>query len=172
MTRKKSVQEAHSLLKEVLELGESMGNEQMVYECLKMTLQVCIQAEEVPEARAALERLMAMRPEEDDLKSDNARINRLESALSLKKGAGTIEELQKDLQTAVTGGDKAKASEALTSIMSLLKEGKVTWDTVRTCKVGKDVGNAMKMADPGLQAQGKEIVGAIQKLAQKAGLGL
>ena len=48
----------------------------------------------------------------------------------------------------------------------------VTWDTVRTLKVGKDVGNAMKMADPGLQAQGKETVGAIQALAQKAGLGL
>jgi len=169
---KKSVQEAHNLLKEVLELGESMDNEQMVYECLKMTLQVRIQAEEVPEARAALERLMTMRPDDDDLKSDNARINRLESALSLKKGAGTIEELQKDLQTAVTQGDKAKASEALTSILSLLKEGKVTWDTVRTCKVGKDVGNAMKMGDPGLQAQGKETVGAIQALAQKAGLGL
>jgi len=169
---KKSVDEARTLLKEVLELGESMDNEQMVYECLKMTLQVCIQAEEVPEARAALERLMTMRPDDDDLKSDNARINRLESALSLKQGAGTIEELQKDLQTAVTGGDKVKASESLTSIMSLLKEGKVTWDAVRTCKVGKDVGNAMKMGDPGLQTQGKEIVGAIQALAQKAGLGL
>lgn len=169
---KRSVQEARALLKEVFELGESMSNEQMVYECLKMTLQVCIQAEEVLEARAALERLMAMRPDDDDLKSDNARINRLESALSLKKGAGTIEELQKDLQVAVTGGDKAKASEVLTSIVELLKEGKVTWDAVRTCKVGKDVGNAMKMGDPGLQAQGKEAVGAIQALAQKAGLGL
>merc|ERR1711956_201807 len=132
-----------------------MDNKQVVYECLLMTLQVCVQAEKVPAARAALKDLMGMKPDDD-----------------LKKGAGTLEALQKDLQTVVVGGDKSKASKALTSIMSLLKEGKVTWDAVRTCKVGKDVGNAMKMGDPGLQTQGKEIVGAIQALAQKAGLGL
>jgi len=167
-----AVREALALLKEAGEVGEAMKNEALSYECLKMTLQVCIQSEDVKEARAVLEQLQTMRPDDDDLKSDGARINRLESALSLKKGAGTVEDLQKDLQAAVTGQDKEKAGEALASIYDIMKEGKVTWDAVRTCKVGKDVGNAMKMGDPDLAAQARKVVQEIQALAQRAGLGL
>jgi len=169
---KKALQEAKDLLKDGLATGEELKNESLVYECLKMTLQVCIQAEAVAEARQTLERLQGLRPDDEELKSDSARINRLESALSLKKGAGTIEELQKDLQAAITGQDKPKVGELLTSIFDLLKGNQVTWDTVRTCKVGKDVGNAMKMGDPDLAAQGRKCVQEIQALAQRAGLGL
>jgi len=169
---KKALKEAQELLAEVLASAEAMKNEGLTFECLKMNLQVCIQAEDVPQARTVLERLQGIRPESDELKSDSARINRLESALSLKRGAGTVEELQKDLQAAVTGQDKKKASEVLTSIYDLMKAGKVTWDAVRTCKVGKDVGNAMKMGDPDLAAQARKVVQEIQALAQRAGLGL
>jgi len=169
---KAALQGAREMLKEVLATSEALKNEAMMYECLKMTLQVCIQAEDVKEARVVLEKLQSIKPDDDELKSDSARINRLESALSLKKGAGTIEELQKDLQQAVTAQDKATAAEKLTSIFDLMKEGKVTWDAVRTCKIGKDVGNAMKMGDPDLAAQARKVVQEIQALAQRAGLGL
>lgn len=76
------------------------------------------------------------------------------------------------MQAAVAEGNKEKAGETLASILELMKDGKVTWDSVRTCKVGKDVGNAMKMGDPDLAAQARTVVGEIQKLATKAGLGL
>jgi len=169
---RRALAEARALLDQVLEASEALKNEALTYECLKMTLQVCIQAEDVKEARSVLERLQGLRSDDDELKSDSARINRLESALSLKKGAGTVEELQKELQAAVTAQDKAKCGELLTSIYGIMKEGKVTWDAVRTCKVGKDVGNAMKMGDPDLAAQARKVVQEIQALAQRAGLGI
>jgi len=169
---KAALKEAKDLLNDGLATGEELKNESLVYECLKMTLQICIQAEDVKEARATLERLQGLRPDDEELKSDSARINRLEAALSLKKGAGTIEELQKELQAAVTAVDKPKVSELLGSILELLKSNQVTWDAVRTCKVGKDVGNSMKMGDPDLAAQGRKVVQEIQACAQRNGLGL
>eukprot|EP00913_Durusdinium_trenchii_P002991 g2767.t1 len=51
-----------------------------------------------------------------------ARINRLENDLSLKQGAGTVEELQKDLQQAVTAGDKPKVSEILEALLGMFKD--------------------------------------------------
>merc|ERR1740123_205022 len=42
-----------------------MDNKQVAYECLLMTLQVCVQAEKLPAARAALKDLVAMRPDGD-----------------------------------------------------------------------------------------------------------
>merc|ERR1712039_135880 len=113
-----------------------------------------------------------LKQDDEELKSDSARINRMEAALSLKKGAGTIETLQKDLQAAVTEKDAKGAGEILQSIFDLMKNSQVTWDTVRTCKVGKDVGNAMKMGDPDLAAQARKVVQEIQSLAQRNGLGL
>eukprot|EP00439_Symbiodinium_sp_Y106_P081994 s679_g21.t1 len=99
-------------------------------------------------------------------------INRLENELSLKQGAGTVEELQKDLQQAVTAGDKPKVGEILEALLGMFKESKVTYDAVKTCKVGKDVGNAMKMGDPDIAALGRKAVGEIQALAQRAALGI
>ncbi|CAE7265330.1 unnamed protein product, partial [Symbiodinium necroappetens] len=92
-------------------------------------------------------------------------INRLENDLSLKQGAGTVEELQKDLQQAVTAGDKPKVGEILEALLGMFKESKVTYDAVKTCKVGKDVGNAMKMGDPDIAALGRKAVGEIQAVA-------
>mmetsp|Transcript_53889 Transcript_53889/g.149657 ORF Transcript_53889/g.149657 Transcript_53889/m.149657 type:complete len:648 (-) Transcript_53889:273-2216(-) len=169
---KAAVQEALVLLKEVLTNAESSKNEQLTYECLKMTLQVWIQGEDVDEARKVLERLMATRPDDEQLKSDSARINRLESALNLKKGACTIESVQKDLQAAIAASDKPKVSECVASLFDMIKGGQVTWDTVRTLKVGKDVGNAMKMGDADIAASARKVVGEIQALAQRAGIGL
>merc|ERR1711933_152406 len=169
---KAAIAESLKFLEEVLSEAEAMKNESLVYECLKMTLQVHIQAEDVKQARSVLERLMVLKQDDDELKSDSARINRMETAMSLKKGAGTIETLQKDLQAANTAQDFATAKEVLASILDLMKNNQVTWDTVRTCKVGKDVGNAMKMGDPDLAAQARKVVQEIQALAQRAGLGL
>lgn len=42
----------------------------------------------------------------------------------------------------------------------------------RTLKVGKDVGNAMKMGDADIAASARKVVGEIQALAQRAGIGL
>merc|ERR1712137_1315376 len=169
---KTAVKEALELLKDVLASSQELKNEQLTYECQKMRLQVCIQGEDVKAAREVLEELTKLRPDDEDLKSDSARINKLETRVTLKQGAGTVEELQKDLQAAVAEGNKEKAGETLASILELMKDGKVTWDSVRTCKVGKDVGNAMKMGDPDLATQARTVVAEIQKLATKAGLGL
>eukprot|EP00930_Biecheleria_cincta_P028367 TRINITY_DN197_c0_g2_i1.p1 TRINITY_DN197_c0_g2~~TRINITY_DN197_c0_g2_i1.p1 ORF type:complete len:677 (+),score=166.22 TRINITY_DN197_c0_g2_i1:79-2031(+) len=169
---KAALAEALEILSRVLKTGEELKNDAVVYECQKMKLQVCIQAEDVPEARRTLEFLQEKQPDDEDLKSDNARINRLDSVLSLKKGAGTVEDLQKDLQAAVAGGDKAKVTEILQSLLEMFKESKVTWDAVRTCKVGKDVGNAMKMGDPDIAALARKAVGEIQALAQRGALGI
>lgn len=169
---KKAIQEARALLKKVLATAEDFKNEQLTFECLKMDLQIAIQASDAPEARAVLERLQALRPSDDELKNDSARLNRMEAALNLKKGAGTIETLQKDLQAGVAAQDKEKCREALGPILELIKSGQVTWDTVRTLKVGKDVGNAMKLGDPDLAAAARKVVSEIQVLAQKAGIGL
>merc|ERR1719235_1599064 len=132
-------------------------------------MQVHIQAQEADEARKVLERLMGMRSDDDELRSDAALINRLETALNLKKGASNIEGTQKELQAAVTAVDKPKVTECLETILGMIKGGQVTWDTVRTLKVGKDVGNAMKMGDPDIAAQARSIVQEIQGLAQRAG---
>jgi len=169
---KAALAEAKDLCDQVLKTSEALKNDSIGYECQKMLLQVCIQAEEVAQARQVLEKLQEAQPDDEELKSDSARINRLESVLSLKKGAGTVEDLQKDLQAAVTAGDKAKATEILETLLGMFKECKVTWDAVRTCKVGKDVGNAMKMGDPDVATLARKVVGEIQALAQRAGLGL
>jgi hypothetical protein len=169
---KAALSEARELLAQVLKVGESLTNDAVIYECLRMTVQVGIQAQDVAESRKALERLLELRPDDEELKSDSARINRLESALSLKKGAGTVEDLQKELQAAVNAQDKEAATKVLTQLLEMFKGSQVTWDAVRTCKVGKDVGNAMKMGDPDLAALARKAVGEIQALAQRAGLGL
>mmetsp|Transcript_56313 Transcript_56313/g.134371 ORF Transcript_56313/g.134371 Transcript_56313/m.134371 type:complete len:646 (+) Transcript_56313:39-1976(+) len=169
---KAALKESQDLLAEVLQVSEALNNASIRYECMKMNLQVCIQAENVTEARKVLTQLQEDRPDDEDLKSDNARINRLENDLSLKQGAGTVEELQKDLQKAVTEGDKPKVSEVLEALLVMFKESKVTYDAVKNCKVGKDVGNAMKMGDPDVTALGRKAVGEIQALAQKNALGI
>merc|ERR1712151_728654 len=103
-------------------MGDSK-NESLTYECLKMILQVHIQAQEVDLARKVLERLQGLRSEDDELKSDSARINRLEGALNLKKGAGAIEDVQKELQAAVTAQDKEKVSELVVQIGGMISGG-------------------------------------------------
>jgi len=169
---KQAQQEAQGLLKQVLAESEALENENLTYECLKMMMQVHIQAQEAEEARKVLERLTGLRPDDDELRSDGALINRLDTAMNLKKGASNIEGVQKDLQAAVTAVDKPKVTECLEAILGMIKGAEVTWDTVRTLKVGKDVGNAMKMGDPDIALQARKIVQEIQALATRAGIGL
>lgn len=169
---KKALIEARQLLAEVLATSEALKHDTLTYECLKMELQVCIQSQEVKEARATLEKLQSLKPDDEDLKSDTARINRLETSQSLKRGAGTVEDMQKELQAAVTANDKEAASKLLAELHDIMKNNKVTWDAVRTCKVGKDVGNAMKMGDPDLAAQARKVVSEIQALAKRNELGV
>lgn len=169
---KTAIKEALELLEKVLATAQNLKNEGLFYECLKMRLQVCIQGQDVPAAREVLETLTGMRPEDDSLKSDSALINRLEGTLNLKKGANTIETVQKDLQAAVAGTDKPKVKKCIATLFDMIKGGQVTWDTVRTLKVGKDVGNAMKMGDPEIATEARKVVAEIQSLAQRAGIGL
>ena len=53
-------------------------------------------------------------------------------------------------------------SEILETLLGMFKESKVTYDAVKACKVGKDVGNAMKMGDPDIAGLGRKAVGEIQ----------
>jgi hypothetical protein len=169
---KRAVQEAKELLAEALPNCEALEDESRTYACLRMILQVTIQGEDVSEARTVLDRLTTMRPDDVDLKSDAARINRLEAALTLKSGASAIEDVQKDLQAAVAGQDAAKVSECLKTVEDMITGGQVTWDTVRTLKVGKDVGNAMKMGNPDIATQARKVVAEIQALASRNAIGL
>merc|ERR1739848_858003 len=128
----RALAEALELLSKVEEAAEVLGNESMIFECLKMRLQVCIQAEDGQQARTVLTRLQGLRPGDDELKDDSARLNRMEAALALKKGSGTIENMQKDLQEAnkvvqdEAASDEAKAKakddikEALAGILDLM----------------------------------------------------
>ncbi|CAJ1422409.1 unnamed protein product, partial [Effrenium voratum] len=69
---KAALKESQDLLAEVLQVSEALNNASIRYECMKMNLQVCIQAENVTEARKVLTQLQEDRPDDEDLKSDNA----------------------------------------------------------------------------------------------------
>jgi hypothetical protein len=77
---------------------------------------------------------------------------------------------EKRLQAAVSGADKAAVGEALTQLEEIMSKDLVKYDIVKNLKVGKDVGNAMKMGDPDLAQQGRKVVAHIQRLAQKQDL--
>jgi len=166
--------QAQLLLKHARDACEGVSQkDQLEHECLMTTLQVSLQAQDAAGARTSLEELTQMKPDQaDELKSFAALINRLETAISLKKGANAIEERQKELQAAVAGKHKAKVIECLEVILDMFVNSKVTWDKVRTCKVGKDVGLAMKMGDPDIAKVAQTCVQEIQALATRAGLGL
>merc|ERR1711957_729468 len=165
-----SLVQAQSLLKQAFEACEGVSEKdkpKMVYECLITSILVCLQAEDAAGARTSLDEVAKLkRPyqkdEADELKSFEALLNRLETAIELKKGANAIEDTQKELQAAVADKDKPKVIECLEVLYDMFKESKVTWDKVRTCKVGKDVGLAMKMGDPDISAQGTKCVQEIQ----------
>jgi len=106
------------------------------------------------------------------LKDDSARLHRLETAMSLKQGAGTVEELQKDLQVANEAKDFDAAGKALAGLFDLMQANNVKYSVLKDLKVGKDVGNAMKHGNPDLAATGRKCVGEIQRLAQKDALGV
>ncbi|OLQ01886.1 hypothetical protein AK812_SmicGene15312 [Symbiodinium microadriaticum] len=76
---KAALKEARELLAEVLTVSEALNNDSVKYECMKMNLQVCIQDEDVSEARKVLSRLQEEKPDDEDLKSDNARMGRMKS---------------------------------------------------------------------------------------------
>eukprot|EP00434_Breviolum_minutum_P003961 symbB.v1.2.003485.t1/scaffold198.1/size278664/1 len=70
---KAALKEGRQLLAEVLKVSEALNNASIRIECMKMHLQVCIQDEDVVEARKVLAQLQEERPDDEDLKSDNAR---------------------------------------------------------------------------------------------------
>lgn len=171
---KKALGDARELLADVLKSAEDMDKEQLKYECLKMTLQIAIQDGDVASGKKVLEQLQAMRPGDETLKSDSARLNRLTTAMDLKSGAGSAEELQLALRAAneATPFDKPVILEKLAALFEMMKDNKVKYDDVKNLKVGKDVGNAMKLGDADLAKEGRKVVGEIQRLAQQGALGL
>ena len=50
------------MLQEVLNVSETLNNASIRYECMKMNLQVCIQDEDVSEARKVLAQLQVRLP--------------------------------------------------------------------------------------------------------------
>jgi hypothetical protein len=164
---KKALQEARELLEQVFRTAEEMKHESMTFECLKLTLQVNIQAEDVAEAKKTLEKLQTARPGDEELKSDSARLNRMEQAMAVKKGSGTVEELQQALRSANEAQDFDTIKDTLEKIFELMKTDQVKFNTIRDLKVGKDVGNAMKLGNADAAALGRKCVGEIQALAQR-----
>merc|ERR550525_1954800 len=142
-----------------------------------MTLQIHIQASELDEARAVVSKLEALQQDDEELKSDKARINRMQDELTKKKGAGTVEDLRDELAALcikikeADGNDVSADKEQLLGnmdvLLALMKDNKVTYDACIKCKVGKEVGNAIKLGDADLAKKGREIVSEIQALAQR-----
>ena len=62
---------------------------------------------------------------------------------------------------------KASIIEILDKIYELMKTDQVKFDLITKLKVGKDIGNSMKLGDPDLAAAGRKCVGEIQALAQR-----
>ncbi|CAL1135557.1 unnamed protein product, partial [Cladocopium goreaui] len=58
---KAALKEGRQLLSEVLKVSEALNNSSVRYECMKMNLQVCIQDEDVVEARKVLSQLQERR---------------------------------------------------------------------------------------------------------------
>eukprot|EP00929_Paragymnodinium_shiwhaense_P108638 TRINITY_DN74959_c0_g1_i1.p1 TRINITY_DN74959_c0_g1~~TRINITY_DN74959_c0_g1_i1.p1 ORF type:complete len:658 (+),score=240.12 TRINITY_DN74959_c0_g1_i1:121-2094(+) len=164
---KKALGEAKELLGQVLKMAQEMKDEKLVVECLRLTLQVHIQGEEVKEAKVTLEKLQTLKPGDEELKSDSARLNRMEQAMAVKKGSGTVEELQLELRAANEAQEFAKIEECLGKILELMKTDQVKFNTIRDLKVGKDVGNAMKLGNPDVAKSARVVVGEIQALAQR-----
>lgn len=171
---KKALAAARELLAGVLKSAEEMDKEQLKYDCLKMSLQIAIQAEDVQDGKKILEQCQAMRPGDESLKSDSARLNRLNTAMELKEGAGSVETLQLELRAAIEAGidQKPVIAEKINALFELMKNNQVKYADILKLKVGKDVGNAMKLGDADLAKEGRKVVGEIQRLAQQQALGL
>eukprot|EP00927_Polykrikos_kofoidii_P013994 TRINITY_DN160_c0_g2_i2.p1 TRINITY_DN160_c0_g2~~TRINITY_DN160_c0_g2_i2.p1 ORF type:complete len:653 (-),score=187.90 TRINITY_DN160_c0_g2_i2:181-2139(-) len=169
---KKALADAQELLSQVLVKAEEQKKDNLTVECLKLSLQVWIQSMDVKQARSTLEKLQELRPGDEELKSDSARLNRMEQALAVKKGSGTVETLQQDLRAANEAKDFPAVQAALASILELMKTDQVKYDTIKDLKVGKDVGNAMKLGDADTAVQARKVVGEIQALAQRNSIGL
>jgi hypothetical protein len=170
---KKSLQEARDMLTDVLKTAGDLTKEQVVkYDCLKIKLQLAIQAEDVADGKQILEELQVMRPGDEALKSDAARLNRLATAMDLVEGAGEVETLQLALRAAVEAVDKPVIAEKIGALYEMMKNNAVKYSDITKLKVGKDVGNAMKLGDPDLAKEGRKVVGEIQRLAQQQALGL
>lgn len=169
---KKALAEALELLSSVLIKAEEMKHEVMQVECLRLRLQVYIQAENIKEAKGVLEKLQALKPGDEELKSDSARLNRMEQDMAKKQGSSTVETLQMELRAANEAKDLAASSTALAGVLELMKKDEVTFETIKNLKVGKDVGNAMKLGDIDLAKQAHKVVAEIQALAQRNAIGL
>lgn len=180
-TELEAIKEAKDLAAKVIATAETLKNESLKYDMLKVLLQVNIQALDLKEARKNVDQLKELK-EDEELRSDLARINRMETELLKKQGANTIETMKNDLAAAVekckaaTGEDvepcKAEVARLLEETLALLKGGEVTYDACKTSKIGKEVGNAMKLGHKDLATIGTKCVGEIQALAQKGALGL
>lgn len=155
-----------------MKTAEDMEKDQLKYECLKMSLQMAIQMEDVTDGKKLLEQLQVMRPGDESLKSDSARLHRLTTAMELKEGAGSVESLQLELRAANEAVDKPVILEKIGALFELMKNNQVKYDAIVKLKVGKDVGNSMKLGDPDLAKEGRKVVGEIQRLAQQGALGL
>eukprot|EP00928_Gymnodinium_smaydae_P005963 TRINITY_DN12070_c0_g1_i1.p1 TRINITY_DN12070_c0_g1~~TRINITY_DN12070_c0_g1_i1.p1 ORF type:complete len:653 (+),score=196.07 TRINITY_DN12070_c0_g1_i1:111-2069(+) len=169
---KKALAEARGLLTNVLTAAEELKNDNIIFECLKLTLQACIQAEDAKEAKSVLERLQSLRPGDEELQSDSARLNRMEKNLALKEGSSEIEKLQLELRAANEAKDFETCSAKLAAILELMKKNEVTFQTITKLKVGKDVGNSMKLGNADLAGEARKVVGEIQALAQRNAIGL
>lgn len=74
-------------------------DELLLFEALRLLLQVAIQAEDVQEGEKLFKRIAEMKPEETKiLQSERARLNQMEKSVVVKKGSGTVEELQLELR--------------------------------------------------------------------------
>jgi len=156
----------------VLQCVLKSGQEELETEAKRGLLQLYTLTQRVPEARKVLEELLKAQPDSIELKDCSARLHRLETQLQLQQGGSEVEKVQQDLRAANEAKDMAAVAAALDALGEIFANDGVKYDKLRDLKVGKDVGNAMKLGDPDVAAKARQIVGGIQRLAQKQDAGL
>ena len=104
---KKALAEATQLLESVLEQSSKSS---LTYEALKTKLQIHLLSHQVKEGREVLEKLQELSKEngkdDTELRDFAARFNRLDAAVQLQQGAGSLETAQLELRAAVEVKDE------------------------------------------------------------------
>ena len=109
---KKALAEATQLLESVLEQSSKSS---LTYETLKTRLQIHLLSHQIKEGREVLEKLQELSKEngkdDTELRDFTARSNRLDAAVQLQQGAGSLETAQLELRAAVEAKDAGGCQE-------------------------------------------------------------
>ena len=118
---KKALAEATQLLESV---SEQSSKSSLTYETLKTKLQIQLLSHQVKEGREVLEKLQEVSKDngkdDTELRDFAARFNRLDAAVQLQQGEGSLETAQLELRAAVEAKDAEAAKSGLAKLHELI----------------------------------------------------